>query len=280
MELSKRPFKLVKTISGSLFNEGGFGTGDCPGMTSTVPRWFVDLRNEGKIRVNCMSYATIYLRNDGHLFEITAKTLGTRPLEDALSSQEDYDRFLDNVFKKGRFRSRGPSDWRELWECCEYVPDVDCSDRSNLWRVAASARRTGRFMYTAQRKAAKDYLEGPEEDIPWIYAPEFDQFTVEYEKRYREKVDRLSAERQERQEYSRTHAKKVEFNFNDFAVVSTVIDHHKVLGIPRSACPREIKSAYWKLAKQCHPDLNPGDKEAEQKFKKLAISYQELMRYI
>jgi len=44
-------------------------------------------------------------------------------------------------------------------------------------------------------------------------------------------------------------------------------DYYKVLGISKEASDQEIKSAYRKLARQYHPDLNPGDKLAEDKFK-------------
>lgn len=276
MELSTRRLKLIKNVSGSLFNEGGFNSDCCPGMTSPVPRWFCDLRSEGRIKVNCMSYATIYLRNDGNLFHLSGVGIWPEPLRNAINSEEDCEKFLDNVYKGQKPGNRGPGSW-DLWECCEYIPDQDCEDRSNLWKVAAAARRTGRFMYTALRKTAKEFLEGYEKCIPWVYAPNFDQFTVEYEQRYREKLNRIAAERQEWEKYSRKHRKRIEFNLEDLAGISPAVDHCKVLGVLRSAGPREIKSAYWSLAKQFHPDLNPGDQEAERRFKELSISYKELM---
>jgi curved DNA-binding protein len=46
-------------------------------------------------------------------------------------------------------------------------------------------------------------------------------------------------------------------------------DYYKVLGIPKSASQKEIKAAFRKLARKYHPDHNPGNKEAEARFKEL-----------
>ena len=50
-------------------------------------------------------------------------------------------------------------------------------------------------------------------------------------------------------------------------------DYYEVLGINKSASDDEIKKAYRKLAKKYHPDLNQGDKSAEQKFKEVNEAY-------
>lgn len=53
-------------------------------------------------------------------------------------------------------------------------------------------------------------------------------------------------------------------------------DYYEVLGLSKGATDEEIKKAYRKLAKQYHPDLNPGDKSAEAKFKEINEAYETL----
>jgi len=47
------------------------------------------------------------------------------------------------------------------------------------------------------------------------------------------------------------------------------IDYYKILGISKAASEKEIKTAYRKLARKYHPDLNPDNKESEKKFKEI-----------
>jgi molecular chaperone DnaJ len=53
-------------------------------------------------------------------------------------------------------------------------------------------------------------------------------------------------------------------------------DYYEILGVSRSATDSEIKSAYRRLAVKYHPDKNPGDKEAEEKFKEIQEAYSVL----
>ena len=53
-------------------------------------------------------------------------------------------------------------------------------------------------------------------------------------------------------------------------------DYYSVLEVPRTATQDEIKKAFRKQAMKYHPDRNPGNKEAEEKFKQVAAAYEVL----
>jgi molecular chaperone DnaJ len=59
-------------------------------------------------------------------------------------------------------------------------------------------------------------------------------------------------------------------------MANTATDYYKTLGVSKNASQDDIKKAYRKLARKYHPDLNPGDKTAEQKFKELNDAYEVL----
>jgi DnaJ-class molecular chaperone len=50
---------------------------------------------------------------------------------------------------------------------------------------------------------------------------------------------------------------------------TTKQDYYELLGVPRKASAKDIRNAFRKLARKYHPDLNPGDKSSEEKFKQL-----------
>jgi len=53
-------------------------------------------------------------------------------------------------------------------------------------------------------------------------------------------------------------------------------DYYSILGVPRNASEKDIKQAYRKLARKYHPDVNPGDKSAEAKFKEINQAHEVL----
>src|SRR5258708_4450147 len=57
---------------------------------------------------------------------------------------------------------------------------------------------------------------------------------------------------------------------------ATKQDYYEVLGVSRKASAKDIRTAFRKLARKYHPDLNPGDKSAEEKFKQLQEAYDVL----
>src|SRR6187455_1191459 len=58
--------------------------------------------------------------------------------------------------------------------------------------------------------------------------------------------------------------------------MATKRDYYEVLGVERGTSTDDLKKAYRKLAMQYHPDRNPGDKAAEEKFKELGEAYEVL----
>src|SRR3984893_5976640 len=61
-----------------------------------------------------------------------------------------------------------------------------------------------------------------------------------------------------------------------YMATSTKQDYYDLLGVSRKAAQKEIRQAYRKLARKYHPDLNPGDKSSEEKFKQVQEAYDVL----
>jgi DnaJ-class molecular chaperone len=60
------------------------------------------------------------------------------------------------------------------------------------------------------------------------------------------------------------------------AAMSQTRDYYQVLGVSRTASKKEIQSAFRKLARKLHPDVNPGDKDAERQFKEVSEAHDVL----
>lgn len=59
-------------------------------------------------------------------------------------------------------------------------------------------------------------------------------------------------------------------------VTMDVKDYYATLGVPKSASEKEIRSAFRKLARRYHPDVNPGNKEAEARFREINEAHEVL----
>jgi len=58
--------------------------------------------------------------------------------------------------------------------------------------------------------------------------------------------------------------------------VAAFKDYYQILGVAKTAGEKEIKQAYRKLARKNHPDVNPGDKPSEERFKEISEAYEVL----
>jgi curved DNA-binding protein len=56
----------------------------------------------------------------------------------------------------------------------------------------------------------------------------------------------------------------------------TFVDYYQILGIQKKATPADIKSAYRKLARKFHPDLNPNDQDAKKNFQQINVIQDEI----
>ena len=58
-----------------------------------------------------------------------------------------------------------------------------------------------------------------------------------------------------------------------YNTVAMARDYYDVLGVPRSASDKEVRQAFRRLARKYHPDVNPGDAQAEERFKEINRAY-------
>ena len=61
-------------------------------------------------------------------------------------------------------------------------------------------------------------------------------------------------------------------------MATTKRDFYEVLGVAKDAAAEDVKRAYRQMALKFHPDRNPGDKDAEKRFKEAAEAYESLVR--
>src|SRR5262249_62292480 len=73
-----------------------------------------------------------------------------------------------------------------------------------------------------------------------------------------------------RRSWKKSHGCSASTNAMDFK------DYYSTLGVAKTATDKEIKQAFRKLARKHHPDVNPGDKSAESKFKEINEAYEVL----
>src|SRR5258707_6771204 len=66
------------------------------------------------------------------------------------------------------------------------------------------------------------------------------------------------------------------FGFTEKMPTTSKTDYYELLGVARKASAKDIRTAFRKLARKYHPDLNPGDKASEEKFKQLQEAYDVL----
>ena len=121
----------------------------------------------------------------------------------------------------------------------------------------------------------------------WVYWKFLDQFTEESEIRYRKKLKDAQKKKKEREEWNRKNTQYMNFEFDEefwknyYKTQAEIesygnIDCFKILGVSEEVSLSDLKKAYWNLAKQYHPDLNPDNEDAEKKFREINNAYQIL----
>ena len=262
-ELTKKT--CLKTIKATSLFESG------PAMYGgTLPNYVYEPLINGEVRVNCLTDGDIFLRNDGALFHIQPNW-GFMP-EHVHPDDKEKERIIDDL----NFKYQG----------CEYVLDDFCPDIKNIWRVIIAVKRTGRCCYgNKKNELKKAMIEG---NANWVYWKFLDQFTPESEIRFRQKLKNAQKRKKEREKWERENPpQQINFEFDEefwrnyFKNQAEIesygnIDCFKILGVSKDVSLSDLKKAYWNLAKQYHPDLNPNNEDAKKRFIEINDAYQIL----
>lgn len=76
--------------------------------------------------------------------------------------------------------------------------------------------------------------------------------------------------------YQKLLSPSIQARFSSYSCLSNSNDYYKLLNVSKTTSAKQIKSAYYEIAKQCHPDVTKGDSEAVETFRKVSEAYEVL----